>query len=176
MEYSSVNEWLSLGANFGVLVGIIFLIVEIRQNTASHKSDSRKAIHTNDQASLLVALDNQDLFTKLGATETLSPADQNRLSFIFALDLRNREFEYFQYKSGSLDEATWQSYKDLILMNHATERGRTWWYKVGRDIVNPKFGELVDTMLEENPENSDWELFGNWDEGLSVEQENITAG
>lgn len=167
MDYSQLNEWLTLAANFGVLIGIGFLIIEIKQNTEIHKSDSRKAIISNDQTSLLVALDNHDIFKKLGESAILSEEDQFRLSFAFALDLRNREFEYFQYKSGSLDEDTWQSYKDLILMNHATERGRVWWDKVGRGIVNPKFGELVDQMLSENPDNQTWDSLGNWDEGVS---------
>lgn len=167
MDYSTLNQWLTLAANFGVLIGIVFLIIEIKQNTELHKSDSRKAIVSNDQASLLVALENHDIFKKLGEAEVLTQADQYRLSFIFAIDLRNREFEYFQYKSGSLDESTWQSYKDLILMNHATERGRVWWNKVGRGIVNPKFAELVDEMLKAHSTDSSWEELGNWDEGLS---------
>jgi hypothetical protein len=62
-------------------------------------------------------------FKKMGEAEPLSEAVQYRLSFIFAIDIRNREFEYFQYQSGSLDEDTWQSYKYLILMHHATEEG-----------------------------------------------------
>ncbi len=167
MDFSQLNEWLTLGANLGVLIGIVFLIIEIRQNSELHRSDSRKAIISNDQTSLLVALDHHDLFAKLNQKEVLSKEDQYKLSFLFAIDLRNREFEYFQYKSGSLDEATWKSYKDLILMNHATERGRIWWEKVGRDIVNPKFGEMVDEMLANNPNNGTWDDLGNWDVGLS---------
>jgi hypothetical protein len=37
---------------------------------------------------------------KMGEAEPLSEADQYRLSFIFVIDIRNREFEYFQYQSG----------------------------------------------------------------------------
>ena len=171
MDYSTVNEWLTLGANLGVLVGIVFLIIEIKQNTELHRSDSRKAIVSNDQASLLVALENHDIFQKLGNSEPLSQADQYRLSFIFAIDLRNREFEYLQYKGGSLDENTWKSYKDLILMNHATERGRVWWEKVGKGIVNPTFGKMVDEMLTNHPQNLSWDELGNWDEGMPDTQQ-----
>ncbi len=167
MELSQLNEWLTLAANLGVLVGIVFLIVEIKQNTALHKSDSRKALLSNDQTALLVALDHHDIFQKMSQPEKLSQADQYRLSFIYAIDIRNREFEYFQFQSGSLDENTWKSYRDLILMNHATERGRIWWEKVGREIVNPKFGEMVDQMLADHPTNELWDALGNWDEGLS---------
>ena len=167
MEISELKDWFTLAANLGVLLGIAFLIVEIKQNTAVHESDSRKALLSNDQTSLLVALDHHDIFMKMGEAEPLSQADQYRLSFIFAIDIRNREFEYFQYQSGSLDENTWQSYKYLILMNHATERGRIWWDKVGRDIVNIEFAKMVDEMLAKNLENGTWEALGNWDQGLS---------
>lgn len=167
MDLLQINEWLTLAANLGVLVGIVFLIIEIKQNTALHNSDSRKALLSNDQTSLLVALDHHDIFQKMSQPEKLSQADQYRLSFIFAIDLRNREFEYFQYMSGSLDENTWKSYKDLILMNHATERGRIWWEKVGREVVNPKFAEMVDQMLANQPTNELWDALGNWDEGQS---------
>lgn len=166
MELLQLNEWLTLAANLGVLIGIVFLIVEIKQNTALHKSDSRKALLSNDQTALLVALDHHDIFQKMSQPEKLSQADQYRLSFIYAIDIRNREFEYFQFQSGSLDENTWKSYRDLILMNHATERGRIWWEKVGREIVNQKFGEMVDQMLADHPTNEMWDALGNWDEGL----------
>ena len=33
MDSDRLNRWLSLGANVGVLVGIIFLAAEIRQNS-----------------------------------------------------------------------------------------------------------------------------------------------
>jgi len=33
MNSDGLNQWLTLAANFGVLVGIVFLALEIRQNT-----------------------------------------------------------------------------------------------------------------------------------------------
>ncbi len=43
MDTEKVNHWLTLGANVGVLVGIVFLAVEIRQITASNQSDAYQA-------------------------------------------------------------------------------------------------------------------------------------
>lgn len=164
MELAELNEWFSLAASVAVLIGIVFLIVEIKQNTKSHQSDSRKALLSNDQTALLVALDHHDIFQKMAQPEKLSQVDQYRLSFIFAIDIRNREFEYFEYLSGAIDENTWKSYKDLILMNHTTKRGRNWWEKVGRELVNLKFCEMVDQMLEDHPTTELWNVLGNWDE------------
>ena len=33
MGLDNINEWLTLVANFGVLIGIVFLAVQIQQNT-----------------------------------------------------------------------------------------------------------------------------------------------
>jgi hypothetical protein len=60
VEISELKDWFTMAANLGVLLGIAFLIVEIKQNKAVHESDSRKAILSNDQTSLLVALDHHD--------------------------------------------------------------------------------------------------------------------
>lgn len=165
MESAQLNEWITLAANIAVLVGIAFLIVEIRQNTESHRSDSRKAQHANDQIALQVALENPDIFSKMLSDEKLSQVDQFRLSFIFAIDIRNREFEYFQYRSGALNEATWKSYRDLILANHTSGKGRIWWDKVGRGVVNDEFEKLVDDMLAAVESDDTYDLLGNWDEG-----------
>ena len=41
MKLSSLNEWLTLGANIGVLGGIVFLAIEINQNNALMESQAR---------------------------------------------------------------------------------------------------------------------------------------
>ena len=74
-------------------------------------------------------------FVDLDSDQELSAEEQLSISFMFTLDLRNREFEYFQYKNGLLDEETWLSYRQVILINHTSELGRKWWHEVGKEIV-----------------------------------------
>ena len=100
MTSSKVNEWLTLIANIAVVGGIVFLAVEIRQNNELLRSDSRQALVANDLLSLTAGVENADVFVKLISNEEMSAEEQIRLSLIFALDLRNREFEYFQYING----------------------------------------------------------------------------
>jgi len=56
---------------------------------------------------------------------------------MYSLYMRNREFEYFQYMNGVLDEASWQSNQQVIVFNHSTELGKKWWDEIGRDLVDP---------------------------------------
>jgi hypothetical protein len=166
VDTSKLNEWLTLLTNIAVVAGIVFLAWEIQQNNHLLKSESRQALVTNDQESLLVAIDNVDIFQKLGQEEPLSQEDQYRVSFIYIVDLRNREFEYFQYQNGLLDEETWLSYRNILVFNHSSPRGRAWWDKVGRTVVNTEFAAMIDTLLDESPIIDIYDMAGNWDEGL----------
>lgn len=163
MAADQVNKWLTLTANFAVVAGIIFLAIELRQNNELLLSESRQAAMSNDQAALLAGLDNVDIFVKWMSEDQLSVEDQYRLSMIFIVDLRNREFEYAQYLNGVLDEESWLSYRDVLLFNFTTPRGRKWWNKVGRKIPGTEFAAMVDELIEGSPVNSAMDQLGTWD-------------
>ncbi len=157
-----VNEWLTLVANIAVVCGIVFLAVEIRQNNELRRSESRQALVANDLLSLTQGVENADIYVKLVSKEEMSAEEQLRLSFIFALDLRNREFEYFQYINGLLDEETWLAYRHVILINHSKGRGRVWWNEIGRGIVDPEFANLVDDLLWDAQPDGTYEQMATW--------------
>lgn len=164
MDSSKLNNWLSLIANVAVVGGIIFLAIEIQQNNVLLRSESRQALLSNDHTSLVADLEHLDVIKKLAFQEELSTDEQLRLSFVFLIDLRNREFEYAQYVNGLLDEPTWQSYRNVILINHASGRGRIWWEKVGRKIVGPDFGKMVDELLVDAEPIEMYKDLATWDE------------
>lgn len=52
MNLDELNQWLLLGANIGVLLGILFLAYEVRQNSAALRSGSRQGLLEADLAIL----------------------------------------------------------------------------------------------------------------------------
>jgi hypothetical protein len=159
---SKINEWLALVANVAVVGGILFLAIELRQNNDLLRSESRQALIANDVTSLTANLENSDVFAKLVGGASLSAEDQLRLSFMFALDLRNREFEYFQYINGLLDEETWLAYLNVIRINHSSELGRRWWDEIGRGFVDPQFAVVVDEVLAGAEPDQTYSLMSRW--------------
>ena len=139
-----------------------FLAVEIRQNNELLRSESRQALVANDVTSLTANLGNADVFAKLVSAGDLSAEDQLRLSFMYALDLRNREFEYFQYTNGLLDEEAWLSYRQVVLINHSTGLGQTWWDEIGRGIVDPEFAKLIDELLANAQPDDTYKRMATW--------------
>ena len=162
MKNSKVNDWMTLVANIAVVGGIIFLAIEIRQNNELLRSESRQTLVANDVTSLTANIENSDVFAKLVSKEELTAEDQLRLSFMFALDLRNREFEYLQYSNGLLDEETWLSYRQVILVNHSTGLGRKWWHEIGRGFVGPEFAKSVDELLANAQPDDTYEAMATW--------------
>lgn len=160
---------LEQGANLAEILGavvvvatLIYLSVQVRQGTELLRSESRQALVANDLASLAANFNNADVFAKYVSGEDLSAEDQLRLSFMFTLDLRNREFEYFQYTNGLLDEQTWLAYRHVVLVNHSTGLGRAWWERIGRGLVDPKFADLVDEMLVDAEPNETYKQMATW--------------
>ena len=145
-----------------VVASLIYLAVQMRQNNELLRSESRQALVTNDVTSLSAGFQNADVFAKYVAGDDLSPEEQLRMSFMFALDLRNREFEYFQYTNGILDEQTWLAYRHVVLINHSSGRGRHWWDSIGRGIVDPAFAELVDELLVDAEPDTTYEKMASW--------------
>ena len=145
-----------------VVLTLICLATQIRQNNELLRSGSRQALVGNDVTSLTANLEISDVFARYVTQQTLSAEDQLRLSFIFSIDLRNREFEYFQFKNGLLDEETWLSYRNVILVNHSSKLGRKWWDQVGRNFVDPEFGKQIDELLNSASPDTTYEKMSNW--------------
>jgi hypothetical protein len=149
-------------AAVAVIASLIYLAIQIRQNNELLRSESRQALVTNDLASLSANFNNADVFAKYIAGQELSAEDQLRLSFMFTLDLRNREFEYFQYVHGLLDEQAWLAYRHVVLVNHSTGLGRAWWDEIGRGLVDPEFARQVDEMLVDAKPNDTYKRMAEW--------------
>jgi hypothetical protein len=87
MDFHRWNEWFSLVANVGVIVGIIFLALEIRANTASN----RIALQTEFSANWVQmngdVATNRDLATvidKAKSGKELDSVDLEQLEFFIA--------------------------------------------------------------------------------------------
>jgi hypothetical protein len=162
VKSEKINDWLTLTANIAVVGGIVFLAIEIRQNNELLRSESRQALVANDVTSLAANFQNAGVFAKLVSDRELSAEDQLRLSFMYAIDLRNREFEYFQYTNGLLDEQTWLAYRHVILINHSTGLGRKWWEEIGRGIVDAEFAKLVDELMIDAQPDDTYKRMATW--------------
>jgi len=104
MKLDDLNRWLTLGANIGVIAGIVFLAVELRQNNELLAADARfnrLQMSWNGWQSLA---ENGDLTALIYAAEngdTLEGPDRMRVDAVFMRILIAMEWLYRELPADS---------------------------------------------------------------------------
>ena len=147
-----------------VVITLIYLTIQLRQNNKLLQSASRRAMLETEKTSLNQALEFQDVFRKLNQSEKLSEKEQFQLSILFINDMENRYFEYRQYENGLLSEQEWRARLFIAVENHGIQRGHKWWSKVGRNLYPAEFVDLIDNALRDEAPMGMYQLFSAWDE------------
>ena len=155
----SLEQFAYLAEIIGVIVVIVTLIYlssQIRQGAELLRSESRQAQVNNGLVGVYKLVEHPELGRIFSGTETPSFTEKTRLQFWIIGQMRAREHEWLQYKSGALDEVTWFSYRRVIYFVLGTERARALWSLCSL-YFNADFVEMVGKMIEEVPCIDFWE-------------------
>lgn len=114
MTTEKLNHWLALGANIGVLIGLLLLVYEVRQNSALMRAQiSMERTNTNMQI-LADFANGGDLIpidvklaetvegfpTVLGWSETLTSEEKRRYEFWMFVRITELNNDWFQCSAG----------------------------------------------------------------------------
>ncbi len=88
MDSDRVNRWLTLGANVGVLIGIVLLAIELRQNNQLMEGEARRARASSVQETWTVMAENGELASLIAKDLNGEPLDQVDSLRLMALWLR----------------------------------------------------------------------------------------
>jgi hypothetical protein len=139
-----------------VVITLIYLSVQVRQGTQILWSESRQAQVAYDQGGVYKFVEHPELGRIFSQADTPTLEEKTRLLFWMIGQMRAREHEWLQYRSGALDEETWVSYRDVIFFLLGTRRARELW-----DLCNPFFNQdfvaMVSKMVDGVPEIEFWE-------------------
>ncbi len=130
-----LNQWLTLGANLGVILGIIFLALEVQQNNELIASQNRfnaqqlvneytsVIVTTPDLSELMFALDSGD--------QPLTGAETMRVSQYFRGLFKSMEWSFLELPQEEIPLVAWQSQSSGRLH-------RMYWARL-RETLNPDF-------------------------------------
>jgi hypothetical protein len=143
VKSEKLNSWLALGANVGVLIGLVVLIFELGQNTdmmrvqmldsrLQSQADRRAETYSDDLLEVRARLGEKGLclITKDQVSE-LTAYESMVMSEWFAVQLLSNANNFYQCQEGFLDdESCTSTFKSdngqiqyLILGMHAVDRG-----------------------------------------------------
>lgn len=148
-KFETLNNTLAVVSNIGVIIGIVFLAIEIQQNTNVNRSLANDAIQTASRQQLMAMVQDSDLLEielKARDGEEMSRRERMKLSFYHEASLRHLENAFLQRNANLLDEKLFQSYKfDLVVFTKNTEFARSFWEK-NKSIFSPEFQAYVDAL------------------------------
>jgi len=150
MEEGRLARWLTIGANLGVLIGLLLLIAELAQNREMMRAQVRHELAMGIVELLQASASNDQLADVLRrgvGGEELTPTE------LFQFELRtNALFRYwedvhYQYRVGLYDDTEFS--KQRAAWKASMERSRSaidYWCRV-RHLYSPEFASEMDSLL-----------------------------
>ena len=152
MNWEMISAIAAILGSVAVIVTLVYLTVQTRQNAVSIQAHTRQAILDADQQLLIKLIENPELYTSRFKAE-LTEEDKVQLGAYLIMFVRMRENNWWQYRNGVLDETTWSSYRGSIAQVLSDQTSRNWWqhYAVDRQAFDPEFVSIVNKLLAETP-------------------------
>ena len=157
MDAGKVNRWLTLGANLGVLVGIILILIELNQNADLMRAQMTQARGDNVLETYrdLMALDGWlEIRAKQRAAnstkewiDSLSPTEYERAWYRELIDFHDLRTQFFQYKSGYLDERIWETSARSQARRHMERRP---YFQFEASNADEEFYEYLNNVARES--------------------------
>ena len=145
-----LTAWMEVLANLGVLAGIVFLTMEVSQNTLATKSEASLAIQTALSQSRSDVSSNPyvfDVIAKLYAEEELTPKERLLASFRFHAALTMMEGALKQYELGVIDSSVIESFdSELYMVTHGLKFSR-WNWEHQASSFSPQFQSHVAEVI-----------------------------
>jgi hypothetical protein len=163
MTFTDLAGWSQLFSSLAVLVTLIYLAIEIRQNTEALHAQTRQALLSGSQTELFHMAERPEFLANLIRDDKLSQDEYGRLHAFLTALMRAREFSWLQHRKGIIDKDLWETEQGVIVINLTPVRGKRWWAEVGRHLYNSAFVAFVDKLLEDKTDSGflaktlDWE-------------------
>ena len=151
MKVNSITRWLTLVTNFGVLGGLVFLGVEIQQNTTAIELSTAQSFQSDFRVHELVIAQDGDLADLLQrGKEDMSGLTQTELIRVRLLEssvLRAWANLYYHYSEGALEERLW--FGQVRRMKQSWRRNSTmrYFWEDLKTTFEPDFVVFMETVV-----------------------------
>ena len=149
MRADSVNRWLTLGANIGVLIGIILLLAELNQNSTMMRAQTRSEVTAeliDVTAGVWNDADFADIHRRGNLGEELTELERYRFRYHYLGVFRYFENVHYQYRQGLFDETEFAAQKEAWKGVMSSELVVEFWCGYGNS-VSPEFRAEIDNLL-----------------------------
>ena len=146
-------NWEAIGAvsetigAIAVVATLIYLAVQIRQNTLMVRSEITKDLFVTANSKLLNIASNPELRNAAAGLVNISESELIE-GFVLVSILREFELQFILRQSQLLDPAVMASYDSAVPVWLGSEKSRIWWAANKADY-NPDFVAYIDELIPE---------------------------
>ena len=157
MESDRLARWLTIGANLGVLIGLLLLITELAQNREMMRAQVRHELAMGIVDLLQEPAANDQLADVLRrgiSGEELTPTEMFQFELRTNALFRYWEDVHYQYRIGLYDDTEFA--RQRAAWKASLERSRLaadYWCRV-RELYSPEFASEMDGLLPDGSCNA----------------------
>ena len=153
MQKVNISQTVSALANIGVIVGIVFLAVEIGQNTDMMRTQINQSwaeLSMNEAEAMYNSPYLPEILTRLRQGEEISGVDRERYNHFLRGFHRNLDNQLRQYREGFLADNIPRSLHGAIMAEIVPmEVAREQWGRT-KGSFSDEYVDFVDSLLAEN--------------------------
>ena len=151
LNWTKASALAEILSSIAILVTLVYLAIEIQQNTDATQADIRQAMLESDQQHLQLFIDDPQL-NLLWYKPALNDEERDRLSYFLITHLRMRENNWLQYERGMLDTTTWEAYRGSLIAILSSPQTKVWWENFGVErLFDARFVSIVDDLIADKP-------------------------
>lgn len=151
MKFERINGWLTLIANFGVLIGIVLLVVELNQNQNMMKSQVRNEL-SNELVTIMMQIatdeDLANIRRRGDAGDSLNVDEYSKYDHLVASFFRYWENVHFQYRNGLYDEGEFEYHMKAIVNGLQDSSGFRNYWCASQQVFSKEFREDLNERLK----------------------------
>ena len=153
MNIESLAPLAEIISSVGVIVSLIYVSVQVRQNTRALKATTYNQITANSVAIMgpwHVHAEFTEFLARMTANpDAVTPAQKLRFHVMLLTCFRHWDNLYYQFRSGALDREMWESYDRSLTLWLANKAWRDW-FRDNSEYVSGSLRDLVNTRLQQH--------------------------
>jgi hypothetical protein len=151
MNWEAVGASAELLAAVGVIVSLLYLAAQIRQNTRSVRASTfQDFTRESADTTRLLLLEKSlidELTPVLRGEREFEPERDQRFGLLAGLYARNLQFAFLESQDGRIDRRQFDSYVSYHAANMMLRPGWSNWWALNRQHYHPEFVLWVEEML-----------------------------
>ena len=151
------SDWMNLSASLAVIMGIVFLGLEIRQNTDMMRSQTRDAISEKQMMFsewVATEIELADTIAKVTAGESLTPGEAVQHAYFLAGVWREWENSHYQFEQGLFDRDEFEPRMNRWVSTMRVKAVRDSWVAT-RMNYSPSFRMEVDRIVSQYADSAE---------------------